>query len=422
MGSLWNRSGTIERYGADDLPARSAQAFFFLGGTITPMTVYSDSAENSAHTHPVRADSNGRWPNIFVPYTLSYDVQVLNEFDVQLSFTEEIPNPNPIEVEIDVPVEERVQTGMHIWEPVQGTRAGYVRANGRTVGNASSSASERANADTSALFTYLWNNLADAQAAVTPGGRGGSAAADFAANKQIALPDLRGAMPIGLDDMGSGTAGAFTGASFGHGNATTPGSAVGANVHTLTLAQLPSHSHSATTSASGDHNHGGATGTDSPGHTHNINFGSGFAGTHTHTGSALGAGAHSHGGATTGRSAGHTHTYQTYSNTLANAGFNSAALTVMHTPNASAVTSGESVDHTHGINSDGSHTHVLSIDAVANHQHTISGATDAPVASHTHSISASGTHTHTLTTDSVGSGAAFTNIGRTILGTWYVKL
>ena len=66
--------------------------------------------------------------------------------------------------------------------------AGWVRCNGRTIGSASSGATERANADAEDLFLFLWTNFADAQCAVSSG-RGASAAADWAANKTIALPD-----------------------------------------------------------------------------------------------------------------------------------------------------------------------------------------------------------------------------------------
>lgn len=127
---------------------------------------------------------------------------------------------------------------------------GWVRANGRTIGNASSSATERANADTSALFTFLWTNYADAQCAVSSG-RGASAAADYAANKNIALPDLRGRAFFGLDDMGNSAASRI-GTTF---SGTTNGATGGAENHTLTTAQLPAHSHSGTTNADGEHSH-----------------------------------------------------------------------------------------------------------------------------------------------------------------------
>lgn len=69
--------------------------------------------------------------------------------------------------------------------------AGWVMMNDGTIGNAVSGGTTRANADTVYLFTLLWNNTADAQCAVS-GGRGASAAADFAANKTIALPKALG--------------------------------------------------------------------------------------------------------------------------------------------------------------------------------------------------------------------------------------
>jgi len=91
--------------------------------------------------------------------------------------------------------------------PYIGTSAptGWVLASGKTIGNASSSATERANADTETLFALLWNTFADAQAAVSTG-RGVSAAADYAANKTIVVPDLRGRTIFGLDNIGGSAA------------------------------------------------------------------------------------------------------------------------------------------------------------------------------------------------------------------------
>ena len=45
MGSLWNRSGTIERYGASDLKAGGAKAYFYEAGTTNAMIVYEDAGE-----------------------------------------------------------------------------------------------------------------------------------------------------------------------------------------------------------------------------------------------------------------------------------------------------------------------------------------------------------------------------------------
>src|SRR5262245_18709282 len=129
MSTLWNRSGTIERY-ADDLRAGGAQAFFFEGGTTTPFTVYRDSAQGSAFPHPVVADANGRWPHVFVPFTTSYDVRVTSAVGEQLTYTLEIPNPDPNPTSSLPPAispEQLVQTGMIPPELVNVSKIGYVR-------------------------------------------------------------------------------------------------------------------------------------------------------------------------------------------------------------------------------------------------------------------------------------------------------
>ena len=115
---------------------------------------------------------------------------------------------------------------------------GWVRKNGKTIGSAASSATERANADTEDLFSFLWNNFADAECPVT-GGRGAAAAADFAANKPIALPDWRGRTPFGLDTMGNTAAGRLTSAVIA--DATINGKSLGADKQTLIQANIPSY-------------------------------------------------------------------------------------------------------------------------------------------------------------------------------------
>lgn len=68
---------------------------------------------------------------------------------------------------------------------------GWIPLNDGTIGSAASGATTRANADTEALYTLLWNQCADLYCPVT-GGRGASAAADFAANKPLRLPRVAG--------------------------------------------------------------------------------------------------------------------------------------------------------------------------------------------------------------------------------------
>lgn len=115
---------------------------------------------------------------------------------------------------------------------------GWVLLNGGTIGNASSGGTTRANDDTEDLFTLLWDSMADAEAAVSSG-RGASAAADFAANKTITLPDSRGRVLITVD----GSAGIITSSSTDGANADTLGGKGGTQTHQLTTTEMPAHNH-----------------------------------------------------------------------------------------------------------------------------------------------------------------------------------
>lgn len=93
---------------------------------------------------------------------------------------------------------------------VQGFRrtsapTGWIKENGGTIGNSASGATTRANSDTSALFTLLWeqfsNTILPIQTSTgTASTRGGSAAADYAANKRLPLFDSRSRFHRGADD------------------------------------------------------------------------------------------------------------------------------------------------------------------------------------------------------------------------------
>ena len=116
--------------------------------------------------------------------------------------------------------------------------AGYVMASGRSIGSASSGATERANADTKNLYLFLWNTIGGLAVA---GGRGSGATADFNANKALSLPDLRGRVTIGQDDMGGTAAHVITNFS-----AIFPGATGGSQNHSLTANENGAHSHTAT--------------------------------------------------------------------------------------------------------------------------------------------------------------------------------
>lgn len=129
--------------------------------------------------------------------------------------------------------------------------AGWVFGAGSTIGNVASNATERNNADTANLYTLLWNNYDNTRLPIqdstgTPTTRGASAANDFAANKRLPVPDYRCKVRAGLDNMGA--AGTTNGISVAGGNfdATIMGNSGGAQNHTLTTPEIPSHTHTVT--------------------------------------------------------------------------------------------------------------------------------------------------------------------------------
>lgn len=139
--------------------------------------------------------------------------------------------------------------------------AGFVAMNGLTIGNASSNATGRANADT--LFAYVanWTGFSNTQCPIltsagAPSTRGANAVADFNANKQLTLPSGKGLSFIGVDTMGGSASTFLSGVPVTIGNATTPGSILGESLHQLTTAELASHTHVNTVS-NPSHLHGG---------------------------------------------------------------------------------------------------------------------------------------------------------------------
>lgn len=121
---------------------------------------------------------------------------------------------------------------------------GMLPCSGKTIGDASSNATARANADMEALFEHLWEigNTDGTVDIFTSAGAGStfgaSAAADWAAHKALSLPDFRGKVSAGIDDMGGTAANVITDAE-----ADKAGGAYGEATHTLTTAEMPAHSH-----------------------------------------------------------------------------------------------------------------------------------------------------------------------------------
>jgi hypothetical protein len=230
-------------------PVKGCLAWFYEASTLDPLPVYTDYNVGVPGPNPWPADGYGRFPPIYLAEggsgfyrhrVTSAEGAIIPGLDLQ-----QLPviGPSGGGGGGGAPVDPNAltKTGDFVFTLSSDPRDGFVRANGLTIGSAASGATERPNADTEPLFTFLYQRMSDALCPVS-GGRGASAAADFAANKRLALPDARGRTPFGIDTMGNVAAGritAFTAPSGGN----TVGSSGGAESFVQTVAQLAQHGH-----------------------------------------------------------------------------------------------------------------------------------------------------------------------------------
>ena len=371
--SLWARSGDLQIRKTVFEPATGATASFFVGGTTTPLVVFEDASESTPAGSVVTADGSGRWPSTYVPTGNSYDYRINDSDGTLITTMLEVPNPT---VNSSVaPIVGAYETGDVLFRFEPGVRTGWVRLNGRTMGSAASAATERANDDTEDLFEYLWNQLSDTLAPVS-GGRGASAAADFAANKTIQLPDARSALLRGVDDMGNTGRGELADTPVSQGDATTPGSTVGQNAAAISSGEMPSHLHAAGTLSAanaGEHQHGSGTIATQDG------------GAHTPVVD----------------DPGHQHIYQDYRSTQI-VSFNPSGT------NYSVITSATLTNFADTLTTTG-----ITIDPVAAHTHGVTGDT-----------ANAGIHGHTIdgSTAQTGSGSVMNKADLSLLGGYYIKL
>jgi microcystin-dependent protein len=242
MSILWERS-LVPWLDASGAPYSGAKAYFYDAGTLTPIVTYTDAALSIPNDHPVIANSGGAFGPIFLPEQIIYHLRIEDAggstiWDVDGISAPTTVVPDPPSGGTDT--QYLMVTGdiKSAWRA--STPTGFVRCNGRTIGGVSSGATERANADCSALFQFLWTE--DATLTVS-GGRGATAAGDWAAAKTIALPDLRGRALIGLDGMGAADANRVVDADTTGTNSNVLGAVGGENRHALITAELAAHNH-----------------------------------------------------------------------------------------------------------------------------------------------------------------------------------
>lgn len=117
--------------------------------------------------------------------------------------------------------------------------AGWLMMADQTIGNIGSGATS-VGIGLKALYTLLWNNVADAYAPVSTG-RGASAEADWNALKTITL----------LRTMGRALGGAGAGSGL---TSRALGQFLGTETHTLSIAEMPAHDHPGSSQATSAHN------------------------------------------------------------------------------------------------------------------------------------------------------------------------
>jgi hypothetical protein len=243
-------AGTIplalsQQFDASGRPLAGGSLYIYQAGTVaTPQNSYQDYGLTLLNPNPLTLDASGRIPMFWLADGLIHARLTDSSGAVVVDVTMQTLGPSsgggggggggsvdPTAL---------LATGDFKWRPTSETLSGWVKANGQTIGSATSGASMRANADTQNLFTYLWNNFANKYCAVS-GGRGSTAAADFAANKTIVVVDMRDRAPVGLDDMGNSAKGLILASNVTSSgdSATTPAATGGEANHTLAVSEAP---------------------------------------------------------------------------------------------------------------------------------------------------------------------------------------
>ena len=224
-------------------PLNGGKAFFYLSGTTTLEDVFEDDGLTTPLANPVIADSAGFFPElVYLDPAKEYRVVIKTSADETIAKYSADPintveggtgvdtadivdeavtaaklGPTAIEDKLGFTPQESfagltaaeinaLLNRVGIVEPYIGSTApgGALICNGGTIGSATSGGTSRANADTATLFALIWALDATAYPITDSAGgastRGANAAADFAANKRLPLPELRGEFIRGWDN------------------------------------------------------------------------------------------------------------------------------------------------------------------------------------------------------------------------------
>lgn len=216
-------------------PQAGALLYLYEAGTSDPIVPYAEYSLATPLPNPVTADGFGRFPAIYLDNSESQfyrtrgtDADGVAIFDLQTAVMIAVGEsggggdpPDPIEATAVF------QTGDMKIRYDTSEITSWLICNGKTFGSATSGASY-ANDASQALFEFLWPDTD----LVVVGGRGVSAAADWAANKRLTRPDYRGYALVGRDAMGNSAANRVPAL-------VDLGDRTGAATIALTAAQLP---------------------------------------------------------------------------------------------------------------------------------------------------------------------------------------
>lgn len=225
------------------LQLAGGKAYFRIAGTTTAAVIYTDPDLTEEHAYPIVADSSGNFPEtVYFTGTDTLRLDIIasdGDLATPLVQSEQINVPQSAGTIDGGDITEATIPGAAL-EPgaiedylgftpqedltnltataknallgrigtifdYMGTSAptGALKCNGATIGSAASGATN-ASAEYAALFALLWAwNATDSPILDSAGAgttRGASAAADFAANKRLTLPDDRGEFRRGWDD------------------------------------------------------------------------------------------------------------------------------------------------------------------------------------------------------------------------------